>query len=380
MNTKKHKAPRRLKRPENRKGGRGGEQTAATADEADVSESLKHKANGSGIEVADADLAVDEDVTAETLIPLKRREHSAGSLPGWRSFSGGKAVLVLAGIAVLALAHFLGRQSDSTEAPFSKAPKVETAETSPSPIKTNSLGMELVAIPGSSVHMGRHEVRRGEFNAFCDAQPGNAPGEMLSLIEFDIGEGGATWATAGFKWDQAEFEQTDAHPVVGVSYQDAQRFCQWLTEKERDQNGLDQVYRMPTVKEWRQAFATESRYPWGDEWSDLFHKRDLANLGGAEVREGVWPQGFRVIASYRDAFQRTAPAGTFEANALNICDMLGNVAEWCCDPASDGNHQPVLGGSWSTTFSKELDLNRAPERLPTNARTSRVGFRVVLAP
>src|SRR5260370_18590919 len=64
----------------------------------------------------------------------------------------------------------------------------------------------------------------------------------------------------GFKlnamsWKNPGFAQTPEHPVVGVSWEDANQFCAWLTRKERSEGALTpfQSYRMPTDREWREA-------------------------------------------------------------------------------------------------------------------------------
>lgn len=118
---------------------------------------------------------------------------------------------------------------------------------SPVPIAesfTNSLGMEFVPVEGlDGVLFSKYETRNRDYLAFVRATGHRTP-------ECDYGE--APWNTwfngnppAGMK----------DHPVVGVSWEDAQAFCRWLTGQERQERriGLDQEYRLPTDWEWSMA-------------------------------------------------------------------------------------------------------------------------------
>ena len=61
------------------------------------------------------------------------------------------------------------------------------------------------------------------------------------------------------KQPSKEFEQTDEHPVVNVSWNDARKFCEWFskaTGKER---------RLPTIQEGEAAVGT-SKYPWREHY------------------------------------------------------------------------------------------------------------------
>ncbi len=68
----------------------------------------------------------------------------------------------------------------------------------------------------------------------------------------------------GFKlnemsWKAPGFQQSPDHPVVGVSWEDANQFCAWLTKKERSEGTLAtfQSYRLPTDREWSRAVGIE---------------------------------------------------------------------------------------------------------------------------
>src|SRR2546423_10811340 len=89
---------------------------------------------------------------------------------------------------------------------------------------TNSLGMKFV--PLGDIQISVWETRVQDYEAFCRA--------------------------TGHHYEAADFHQTATDPAVKVSWFDAVAFCKWLTEKERDENLIEdrQAYRLPTDLEW----------------------------------------------------------------------------------------------------------------------------------
>ena len=76
-----------------------------------------------------------------------------------------------------------------------------------------------------------------------------------------------------YSWRNVGFEQTDEHPVVNVSWNDAVAFCKWLSKKE------GKTYRLPTEAEWEYACraGTTTRYYSGDDPETLAKVGNVAD-------------------------------------------------------------------------------------------------------
>jgi len=250
----------------------------------------------------------------------------------------------------------------------------------------NSLDMEFV--PLGDIHFGAFPTRVRDFKAFADSEHYDAIGGMLTHQKDGFKDHGNN------SWDKPGFHQTPDDPVVGVSYNDARHFCDWLTAKERREGSLraNQMYRLPTDLEWSQAVGLPAEngatpeersgkikgvYPWGNTWPP---EADGHNYAGAESKvENLkdWP----VIPGFSDKYLRTSPALRFAPNRLGIHDLGGNVWEWCQD---EYNNSPfkwhaLRGGSWATSKQEQM-LSSYRLGLDPSFRQDDVGFRCVIAP
>ncbi len=175
-------------------------------------------------------------------------------------------------------------------------------------------------------------------------------------------------------------------PVHNVSWQDARRFCELLTEREREAGRLPAgyVYRLPTEAEWEYAARAGSNGP-------------FAFGGTAGPANGNFSGSYpptRGSGSVRTAgTYGPVAAGSYAPNAWGLYDMHGNVAEWCLNlfngrlpggsvsdwaGPSEGRDRPIRGGGWDSLAPRARSAAR--DRLDPGVRSASVGFRVVLAP
>jgi formylglycine-generating enzyme required for sulfatase activity len=125
-------------------------------------------------------------------------------------------------------------------------------------------------------------------------------------------------------WRQPEGPGSDLsrrgdHPVVHVSWNDAQAFARWAGK------------RLPTEAEWEFAARgglSQKRYPWGDKL-----------LNGKKHRCNIWQGKFPDINSGADGFVATCPVDTFKPNRYGLYNNSGNVWEWCADWFHPTYHQ-----------------------------------------
>jgi sulfatase modifying factor 1 len=211
------------------------------------------------------------------------------------------------------------------------------------------------------------------------------------------------------------FQQTDLHPIVCVSWDDANTFCRWLSRKE------NKLYRLPTEAEWEYACRADSttRFYSGDNENSL---QGVANIADASLVEkwiwnagpGPYPPGTHLppyAKPWNDGYPFTAPVGRFRANAYGLNDMHGNVGEWCLDwydenyykvsPAEDpqgpaaGEVVPiddripgapprtlrvVRGGVWLDPASGCRSADRQTHRRHPVDSAADIGFRVLSSP
>ena len=224
---------------------------------------------------------------------------------------------------------------------------------------------EMVVVPAGSYRMGRQRRQHD----VTIAAPFAVGKYEVTFAEWDacVREGGCPQGKGIAKdrgWGR------DRRPVIHVNWNDAKRYVQWLSQKAK------KAYRLPSESEWEYAAraGTETAYSWGNKIG--VNRANCAGCGGQ------W-----------DKNNRTAPVGSFAANAWGLHDMHGNVWERVEDcwnrsytgAPSDGSawlsgscaKRVSRGGAWNGRPSSLRSANRVKNTV--GSRVKNVGFRVARA-
>ncbi len=180
-------------------------------------------------------------------------------------------------------------------------------------------------------YLGVYTVTIGQFAQFVKATGHQTSAESslygghgYSSSEKNIDQG------KKYNWRNVGWEQTEDHPVVNVSWKDAEAFCCWLSKKE------GKKYRLPTEAEWEYSCraGTTTRFYSGDSDESL---KGVANIADASHRQKYARQTYSNAAGveWNDGYPFTAPVGKFRPNAFGLYDMHGNVEQWCADTYCD---------------------------------------------
>ncbi|MFO1428622.1 MAG: SUMF1/EgtB/PvdO family nonheme iron enzyme [Candidatus Competibacteraceae bacterium] len=189
--------------------------------------------------------------------------------------------------------------------------------------------------------IGKYEVTVGQFKSFVAAAQYKTEAEESGGC---YSWTGSEWKQdAGKNWRNPGFSQTDDHPVVCVSWNDAMAYVEWLSKQ------TGQKYRLPTEAEWEyaaRAGTATARY-WGD---DPDEGCTFAN-GADQSAKAQFKWTY--IMECQDGYAYTAPVGHFRPNAWGLYDMLGNVWEWTCseyDKDYGGAEQRCVSDRKSSDF------------------------------
>lgn len=250
--------------------------------------------------------------------------------------------------------------------------------------------MEFVRLPAGIFKMGDTE-------AHC----GNPV--LVQLSAFSLGKTEVTQAQwkAVMGYNPSPLKG-DKLPVEDVSWYDAMKFCQKLTEREHHAGRLPRnlKFTLPTEAQWEYACraGTKTKFSFGDSSALFSQYGNFADKSFFKSPEGKpWaphPLATSEEKESNDGFAYIAPVGSFRPNAWGLYDMHGNVQEWCLDynnsrlkggkdpiqttPGNDknGTQRIVRGGGWTdptTMCSSAFRKSCSPEE-----HNYSFGFRVAI--
>ena len=227
--------------------------------------------------------------------------------------------------------------------------------------------MKFVQVPGTKVLFCIHETRYKDYAAYAA----------------DVPDADSAWKNQ--KTEGFVMERPEDHPVTRVSWEDAQKFCEWLSKKE------GRTYRLPTDQEWSYAvgigreekwtkdttpatvFRNQTDFPWGDKWPP---PNGAGNYSDQSRKDKEPAKNSQYLDGYDDGFPSTSPVMSFKPNKLGIYDLGGNVWEWCEDWFDSAKIDRVLRGSSATHHERENLLSSFRDHHKPGERLG-LGFRVV---
>ncbi|NQT36281.1 MAG: SUMF1/EgtB/PvdO family nonheme iron enzyme [Planctomycetes bacterium] len=230
--------------------------------------------------------------------------------------------------------------------------------------------MHVVAID-KPFRMGVTEVTLQQYRQFAKDHANGLYGKPGVVIRY------------GFSMDQASY------PVIRVSWDQANAFCRWLSEK------TGKTVSLPTESQWEWACraGTDTATSFGDVLTEYPGFANMSDPTSDNRRTRYMPANHWTLAQKNRAAADKAHClnhvGAYRANAFGLKDMHGNVAEWTrseqrpypyCD--SDGRNAPgqgrkvVRGGSWNDRPVRSTSSYRLS--YPSWQRVYNVGFRIII--
>jgi len=197
--------------------------------------------------------------------------------------------------------------------------------------------------------------------------------------------------------------QGDNYPMYFVSWEEARDFCRKLTSREREAGKLSNKWEftLPTEAQWEYAARGGDKskgyrkYSGGDtlEWVGWYFE----NSGQGRLHDKEWKLD-NLGETLNNNRSATHPVGTKSSNDLGLCDMSGNVWEWCMDSCeydngvvtdtyrdgvtdplcSSGSKRVDRGGGWDSLAvycRSAIRISGGP-----SFRSGSLGFRLALVP
>lgn len=273
----------------------------------------------------------------------------------------------------------------------------------------NSLGMQFIPVQeGLELLASIWETRQGDFDAFLESMIEKIPlpRRVDKSPEADYARFINEWTGKFSPPLPPDFADDGAygpdHPIVNVTREDAELFCQWLTLRERKEGAIGggHHYRLPTDAEWSifvglgdeigewpmDKHGQAERYFWGPQMPPPVSGGNFADISLASLSSR---EADGHILGYEDGAAFTSPVGSYAGRPVGthrMYDLEGNVLEWVAsDYSAFGQYDVARGACWKSFDANHLKASvRQPVRKPSQSRGSidtsgLYGFRVVLA-
>jgi len=239
----------------------------------------------------------------------------------------------------------------------------------------NSVGMKFRLIPPGEFVMGSPESEEEREDNEQQHRVGITKPFWMGVYEVTQGEyermmgsNPSYFQASGKGSDQVKGMETTRFPVEEVSWEDAVDFCQKLSGLQ-EKHSSGRRYRLPSEAEWEWACRAGT--------TTAFHHG--SSLSPTQ-------------ANFNQVLKRTAIVGSHDNNAWGVCDMHGNVAEWCADwydadyyqispthdprgPSGSGSVRAMRGGAW--TEPARIGRSARRGKCVPGLRRAHYGFRVV---
>jgi iron(II)-dependent oxidoreductase len=228
---------------------------------------------------------------------------------------------------------------------------------------------------GSRFHPREHPTRQVFVNEFDIANMPVTVSQYRTFVDAGAYQEERWWSKPGWAWTKCLSDgwgrenrlmpdawkiqsRRDSHPVVGVTWYEAEAYCNWLSYYKK------KVIRLPGESEWEHAARGEDGrpYPWGEEFEPT-----LTNTLESERYDSL-----------------EAASMETDSSPYNVHDLAGNVQQWTSGiytPLSDERYPSEIlyvarGGSFNdTAFGSRTSFRRA---YPPGYFFSFLGFRIVV--
>lgn len=259
----------------------------------------------------------------------------------------------------------------------------------------NSLGLRLVPIAPGEFTMGQNERQAGFRSPWSEEKDRGGDWDESPAHRVTISRPFFICATEVTNAQFEKFSPThrplrtkessqDDDAVVQVSWQDAVKFCEWLSAKE------GRPYRLPTEAEWEYVCraGTETLFSYGDRLPVAYQPLMASRLAAFAI---FFRENASIPNYYRVVDKTGLKVGQRPPNAWGLFDLHGNAEEWCHDwyapysasaqrdpvGPSSGDFRITRGGAFSQ-FARQLRSANRSGMIPS-AGTDFIGFRVVQA-